>query len=464
MKRFFAILFSMAALVSATIFMSCNSDDSSSGGYNYSVLTAPQNVTTEAINSSSIQVSWNSVNGATGYQVYYSEYSSSSYASLLSTTTSTSTTATGLKPNTKYYFWVKAIKDTTMSDYSSYAYTTTKVASSSISNSESESSGTASTKLSAPIGVIAIATSSSSIRLSWYSVSGATGYQVYYSEYSYSSSASFFDSTTSTSTTVTGLKANTKYYFWVKASNGTTISDYSSYDYATTKATSSSESDSSDSSSTTTTKLSAPTGLIAVQDSSSFIIRLSWDSVSDATGYEVYLSKFSSPSYATLIETTTATSTTITKFEANTKYYFWVKATNSTTKSNWSLYDYVITGAATTTWTPPTTYQEITDLGVENAIARNVYAGNVYWFRFYALQSPSQYKYTITFYDRDASSSFSSDVVATYYDQSGTAYASDVDVGWSGRSCSYYSSQYLYVKVECKQSGSFAIYAERTKK
>ncbi|MDE6245604.1 MAG: hypothetical protein K2M50_08110, partial [Treponemataceae bacterium] len=36
------------------------------------------------------------------------------------------------------------------------------------------------------------------------------------------------------------LKANTKYYFWVKAVNDTTISDYSSYDYATTKATSSS--------------------------------------------------------------------------------------------------------------------------------------------------------------------------------------------------------------------------------
>lgn len=35
MKRFFAILFSMAALVSATIFVSCSNDDSSSGGDDY---------------------------------------------------------------------------------------------------------------------------------------------------------------------------------------------------------------------------------------------------------------------------------------------------------------------------------------------------------------------------------------------------------------------------------------------
>lgn len=354
MKRFFAILFSVTALVSATIFMSCSSDDSSSGGYNYSVLTAPQNVTTEAINSSSIQVSWNSVNGATGYQVYYSEYSSSSYASLLSTTTSTSTTATGLKPNTKYYFWVKAIKDTTMSDYSSYAYTTTKVASSSISNSESESSGTASTKLSAPTGVTATTASSSSIKLSWNSVSGATGYKVYYSEYSYSSSASFFDSTTSTSTTVTGLKANTKYYFWVKASNDTTISDYSSYDYATTKM----------------------------------------------------------------------------------------------------------------NWTPPTTYQELTNFGYENRISINVDKGNVYWFRLYAFQSLSQYKYTIVFFDINYNTIllYSSDVVATYYDQNGNILKKNVDSGaWLGDPFYYRpsKSQYIYVKVECIRSGNFAICAER---
>ena len=331
MKRFFTILFSLAALVSVCVFVSCNADSSEGGG-----LSAPQNVTAEATSSASIKVSWNPVSNATGYEVYYSEYSSISYASLLDNTTSTSTTATGLKANTKYYFWVKAANSTTTSDYSSYAYATT---------------------ICSPTGLIATAASSSSIKLSWNSVSSATTYYVYKSESSSSSTASVVSAVTSTSTTVTGLKANTKYYFWVKAATNTTISDYSSYDYATTN-------------------------------------------------------------------------------------------------------------TAIASWTPPTTYQELTNLGAENAIGRNVSAGNVYWFRLYAPQpSSSQYTYTIFFEDKDDwLFNFTSDVVATYYNQTGTVYASDVDNGMYGRSCSYYLSQYLYVKVECKQSGSFAIYAERTKK
>lgn len=111
-------------------------------------------------------------------------------------------------------------------------------ASSSENNSESGNSGT--TTLSAPTGLTATATSSSSIKLTWNSVSGATGYNVYKSEYEASSTAFVVGGTTSTSMLVTGLKANTKYYFWVTASDGSSVSDYSLPDYAITgKATSS---------------------------------------------------------------------------------------------------------------------------------------------------------------------------------------------------------------------------------
>ncbi|MBD5407725.1 MAG: fibronectin type III domain-containing protein [Treponema sp.] len=426
MKRFFTILFSLAALVSVCVFVSCNADSSEGGG-----LSAPQNVTAEATSSASIKVSWNPVSNATGYEVYYSEYSSISYASLLDNTTSTSTTATGLKANTKYYFWVKAANSTTTSDYSSYAYATTKFL--------------------APTGLTATAASLSSIKLSWNSVSGATEYQVYYSEDSSISNASLLCTTTPTSTststftTAIGLKENTTYYFWVKAANSTTTSDYSSYAYATT--------------------ICSPTGLIATAASSSSI-KLSWNSVSSATTYYVYKSESSSSSTASVVSAVTSTSTTVTGLKANTKYYFWVKAATNTTISDYSSYDYATTNTAIASWTPPTTYQELTNLGAENAIGRNVSAGNVYWFRLYAPQpSSSQYTYTIFFEDKDDwLFNFTSDVVATYYNQTGTVYASDVDNGMYGRSCSYYLSQYLYVKVECKQSGSFAIYAERTKK
>ncbi len=330
-------------------------------------------------------------------------------------------------------------------------------ASSSENNSESGNSGT--TTLSAPTGLTATATSSSSIKLTWNSVSGATEYQVYYSEYLYSSSASLLNTTILTSTTATGLKANTKYYFWIKATNGTTKSVYSVCAYATTKTTSS-----SGSSSTTTTTLSAPTGVTAIAASSS-TVELSWNSVSGATSYYVYVSEYSSSSTASSVGRTTSTSTTVKGLKANTKYYFWVQAANSTTTSGYSVYDYATTETAAASWTPPTTYQELT-LGAGNAIKGNVSAGNVYWFRLYAPQSSSsQYTYTICFLDKDGDSSlYSSDVVATYYNQTGTIYASNVDNGLWGKSCSYLLSQYLYVKVECKQSGSFAIYAEGKKR
>lgn len=327
-------------------------------------------------------------------------------------------------------------------------------------------------ELSAPtIGAIGAA-SSSSVRLTWNSVSGATKYLVYKSKKSSNSSASLVGSTTLTYKTVTGLEANTKYYFWVKAANNTTTSGYSLFDYATTETASSSGGSSFGSGgSGTTTTLSAPTGLYATAESSSSI-RLTWDSVSGATKYYVYKSQYAS--FATSDSySTTSTFMTVTGLKANTKYYFRVQAANSTTTSGYSASDYATTEAAAS-WTPPTRYQELTNLGAANAIKGNVSAGNVYWFRLYASQpSSSTYTYTISFYDKDTpdylfsgsggSNPFSSDVVATYYNQNGVIYASDVDNGSFGPSCSYLLSQYLYVKVECKKNGSFAIYAERKK-
>ena len=276
MKRFFAILFSMAALVSATIFVSCSNDDSSSGGDdyyigggngndgedndwdddgnnydnndwgdydNYYVPSAPQNVTAKGASSSSIKVSWDAVDGADSYVVYY------------------------------------------RLDLGA-------------ANDSYEKNGTESTK-----------------------------------------------TTSDTSVLINGLTEWKIYLFWVTAKNSAGESRESDVKFAYPNLSTSSggSSSGSGSSGTTTTKLSAPTWLNAYEDSSTHVIRLSWDSVIGATGYEVYRSVFSSPSYASLIETTTETSTIISGTEANKKYYFWVKATNGTQKSNWSPSDYVIT-------------------------------------------------------------------------------------------------------------------------
>ncbi|MBD5446493.1 MAG: hypothetical protein HDR32_01795 [Treponema sp.] len=303
MKRFFAILLSAAMLISASLFASCATKEEA-------FLSAPTGVNVISTSSSSVKVSWNFVSGATRYYVYKSEYSSSSTASDVGSTNLTSMTVTGLRANTKYYFWVKASDGTTISDYSLF--------------------GSATPTLSAPTGLIATAASSSQVNLYWNSVSGATTYYVYKSEDSSSSTASVISSTASTSTTVTGLKPNTEYYFWVTASDDTATSSYSSS--ARTR---------------TTATPSAPIGVTATTISSSSV-RVSWNSVSSATGYTVYKSEDESSSTAFLVGGTTSTSMVVTGLKASTKYYFWVKASDGSSASDYSLPSYATTGKATT--------------------------------------------------------------------------------------------------------------------
>lgn len=90
-------------------------------------------------------------------------------------------------------------------------------------------------EISAPSYLTANATSESSISLSWYSVSGATYYAVYYGTSSSTYSAECYDYYTGTSAQITNLYAGTKYYFWVIATDGTLISDFSNMAYATTE-------------------------------------------------------------------------------------------------------------------------------------------------------------------------------------------------------------------------------------
>ena len=255
MKRFFAILLSAAMLISASLFVSCGdngSQETGGGGDNYytgggnggsssgnvsgnqefvTIPAVPKNVTTKATSSSSIEVSWDAVNGADNYVVYYrlslgagNDSFKRNGTEIAKTTANTSISIQGLEFKI-YLFWVTAKNSAGESRDSDVEIDYP---------SSPSSSGTTTTTLSAPTGLTATAASSSSIKLSWNSVSGATKYFIFRSEYSSPSMESVVSTATSTSTTITGLKANTKYYFWVKAATSATTSDYSPYAYATT--------------------------------------------------------------------------------------------------------------------------------------------------------------------------------------------------------------------------------------
>ncbi|MDR1030188.1 MAG: InlB B-repeat-containing protein [Treponema sp.] len=93
----------------------------SSGG---DIPGAPTGVTATAQSSSSISVSWNQVNGAISYEVYY-ETGNSPTKTLAGTVSGTSYTHTGLQASTTYTYYIKAKNSAGSSDYSSSDSATT---------------------------------------------------------------------------------------------------------------------------------------------------------------------------------------------------------------------------------------------------------------------------------------------------------------------------------------------------
>ncbi|ODA40592.1 fibronectin type III domain-containing protein [Desulfosporosinus sp. BG] len=175
------------------------------------------------------------------------------------------------------------------------------------------------TSLSAVNDLSASSDGSDEISLDWNSVNDATSYCIYRAT-SYSGTYTKIDTVTTTSyTDDTDLADDTTYYYKVQAVNSTGTSAYSSIVFATT--------DESDA-------LSAPDDLTATVKSSSKI-SLEWDSVSNATSYYIYRSTSYSGTYSK-IATTTTSSYTNTSLSADTKYYYKVKAVNSSETSAYS--------------------------------------------------------------------------------------------------------------------------------
>ena len=256
--------------------------------------------------SESVALSWNSVSGASGYYVYRSSSSSGYYDKI---GTVTSTYYTDYSPlEGKNYYKVKAYNyySSTESSYSDYVVC-------SFTKKEEVS------KPEAPTGVSAEATSSY-IKVTWNSVSGATNYKVYRSTSSYGT-YSYIDKTYSTSYSDYSVSEGTTYYYKVSAENSAGESSQSSY--ASAKIAS------------TVSKPSTPTGLSAKM-TSAFTIELTWNSVSGAESYVVYRSTSSYGTYSKVGDTYSTSYTDMVS--ANTTYYYKVSAKNSAGESSQSSY------------------------------------------------------------------------------------------------------------------------------
>lgn len=232
--------------ISATSYGSWSSEISASTS-----ILAPASISLTSVNTSSIKISWAASQGATSYKVYNSK--TNQWAS---TGTSRSYTLSGLSAGTKYSFKVKAVLDGKDSPESkTYSFITAPAAPSGLKCSTATING-----------VIESNSTASSITVSWNKVTGATKYQVQYSADGKTWTSA--PETTSTTATVSGLKAGTAYSIRVRAyvKNGNTPA-YGAY--------------------TTTTARTRAAKITANTASGTNSINLTWNAVSNAKGYIV---------------------------------------------------------------------------------------------------------------------------------------------------------------------------------
>jgi len=311
--------------------------------------------------NNSVKITWTAVTGAAGYEVWRSTSASGTYAKI-GTVEDTVYTESGLETGTAYYYKVKAYCTTntvtTYGNLSAYAtvqpsqYTVSAAVNSasygsvmgdgtyntgaSVTLTATPNSGcrfvcwkdgttqvstsatytftaTADVTLTAefaPIGTSAVSAASAGYdrnRLSWSTVDGTAGYEVWRST---SSGGTYTKVGTSSGTayTDTGLATGTTYYYKIKAyctcSTATTYGSLSAYASATPVP-------------------AAPVSANAAAASYSSV-QVSWDAVSGATGYYIYRATSASGTYS-YIKSTAALSYTNTSLKTGTAYYYKVQ-------------------------------------------------------------------------------------------------------------------------------------------
>jgi fibronectin type 3 domain-containing protein len=260
---------------------------------------APENVTaSDGTSTDWVQVTWNSVIGATSYKVYRAESATGSKTQIGNPTTASFNDTTAV-PGTFYYFWVKTCIDGYCSDYSTY--------------------NTGWRDLSEPENVEASDGSfTDKVQISWDAVSGATSYGVYRATTA-GGTKTLIGSPTDEYFNDTTAVAGTLYYYWVEACADTGCSDLSAYDPGWRRPL-------------------APENVAASDGTSPDSVWIDWDAVSGATSYEVYRAT-SDVGVKTLIGSPTDEYFDDTTAVAGTLYYYWVKACVDSYCSDYSVYD-----------------------------------------------------------------------------------------------------------------------------
>ena len=252
-------------------------------------LPRPTVSVTNVASTGKIKLTWNKVDGAVKYEVYRATSKNGTY-SKLSTVTGTSLTNGPATVGKIYYYKVKAIHSTSSAN-SAYSPVVSRTC-----------------DLPRPEVSVTNVASSGKIKVSWEKIDGATKYEVYRAT-SKDGTYSKLITTTGTSITNTSAKAGQAYYYKVRAihSNSAANSAYSEIKYRTCD-------------------LARPE--ITVKRNSNGDPKVTWEKISGATKYQVYVATSKNGTYK-LLKTVTGTSLTHGSSVAGKTYYYKVRAVHS---------------------------------------------------------------------------------------------------------------------------------------
>lgn len=251
-----------------------------------------------------VEVNWNTVSGATSYQVFRAT-SSTGTPTHIATPSSAAHTDTAVTPGVTYWYWVKACNSAGCSNYSAADTGYAQIPIPGIPTGVTASDGTYTDR----------------IQVNWNAVGGATSYQVFRADSATGNKTHIGTPSTNNYTDLTAVQGTT-YWYWVKACNSSGCSDYSAGDagYALLPIP------------------SVPTGLSASDGTHTDRVQVSWNAVGGATSYQVYRAD-SETGIKTQLGTPSSSSFTDMTAVQGTTYWYWVKACNASGCSDFSACD-----------------------------------------------------------------------------------------------------------------------------